>query len=186
MLCVSGDMLERHPVPKLTHLVLGKYWYEFSCYYDDVIKWKHFPRYWTFGWEIIGHRWRGALVFSLICAWTNGWVNNRDAGDLRRHRTQYDIIVMWLSRTELPKIIETLPTLHSQCHGCCWRGDPTKASAAIILTLVSNDVRYSRLPETRNQQQICKQLRPACWKLLKYSPKYTSNYKTCNLNRCLR
>ena len=29
-------------------------------------------------------QWRGALVFSLICAWINGWVNNREAGDLRR------------------------------------------------------------------------------------------------------
>ena len=37
---------------------------------------------------------RGALMFSLICVWINGWVNNRDAGDLRRHRTHYDVIVM--------------------------------------------------------------------------------------------
>ena len=39
-------------------------------------------------------QWRGTLVFSLICAWTNGWVNNRDAGDLRRHRAHYDVIVI--------------------------------------------------------------------------------------------
>ena len=39
-------------------------------------------------------QWRGALMFSLICAWINGWVNNRDAGDLRRHRPHYDVIVM--------------------------------------------------------------------------------------------
>ena len=26
----------------------------------------------------------------LICAWINGWVNNREAGDLRRHRAHYD------------------------------------------------------------------------------------------------
>ena len=38
-------------------------------------------------------QWRGALVFSLIYAWTNGWVNNRDAGDLRRHRAHYDATV---------------------------------------------------------------------------------------------
>ena len=38
---------------------------------------------------------RGALRFSLICAWTNGWDNNRDAGDLRRHRALYDVTVMW-------------------------------------------------------------------------------------------
>ena len=39
-------------------------------------------------------QWRGALMFSLICAWTNGWVNNRDAGDLRRHCDHYDVTVM--------------------------------------------------------------------------------------------
>ena len=61
-----------------------------------------FPLYWPFVAGI--HRssvnyphkgqWSGALVFSLICAWANGWVNNRDAGDLRRHRAHYDVTVM--------------------------------------------------------------------------------------------
>ena len=46
--------------------------------------------------EFPSHRqWHGALMFSLIYAWTNGWVNNQDAGDLRRHRAHYDITVMW-------------------------------------------------------------------------------------------
>ena len=31
---------------------------------------------------------------SLICVWINGWVNNREAGDLRRYRGHYDVIVM--------------------------------------------------------------------------------------------
>ena len=70
--------------------------------HDDVIKWKHFPRYWSFVRGI--HRspvnsphkfqWRGALMFYLICARINGWVNNREAGDLRWHRADYDITVM--------------------------------------------------------------------------------------------
>ena len=70
--------------------------------HDDVIKWKHFPRYWPFVRGI--HRspvksphkgqWRGALMFSLIWVWKNGWVNNGDAGDLRRHRAHYDVSVM--------------------------------------------------------------------------------------------
>ena len=30
-------------------------------------------------------------MFSLM--WTNGWVNNRDAGDLRRQRAHYDVTV---------------------------------------------------------------------------------------------
>ena len=39
-------------------------------------------------------QWRGALMFFFICAWVNGWVNNRMAGDLRRHRAHFDVIVM--------------------------------------------------------------------------------------------
>ena len=71
--------------------------------HDDVIKWKHFPRYWPFVQGI--HRspvnspykgqWRGALVSSLICVWINGWVNNREVGHLRRFRAHYDVSVMW-------------------------------------------------------------------------------------------
>ena len=38
--------------------------------------------------------WRGALMFSLICIWTNGWVNNRDAVYLRHHRAHYDVTGM--------------------------------------------------------------------------------------------
>ena len=68
------------------------------------IIWKHFPRYWPF---VRGTRrrpvnspqkgqWREALMFSLICAWMNDWVNSREAVDLRRHRTNYDVTVMRL------------------------------------------------------------------------------------------
>ena len=62
--------------------------------HDDVTKWIHSPHYWPFVRGI--HRspmncphkgqWRGALMFSLNCAWINGWVNNREAGDFKRHR----------------------------------------------------------------------------------------------------
>ena len=41
-------------------------------------------------------QWRGALVFSLICAWMNGWAKNLEAGILRRHRAHYDVILMGL------------------------------------------------------------------------------------------
>ena len=42
-------------------------------------------------------QWRWALMFSFICAWTNGWVSNWCAGDLRRHRAHYDITVMFFN-----------------------------------------------------------------------------------------
>ena len=73
--------------------------------HDDVIKWKHFPRYWPFVRGI--HRspvnsphkgqWRGALMFSLNCVWINIWIDNRKAGDLRRDRAHYDVIVMYIN-----------------------------------------------------------------------------------------
>ena len=64
-------------------------------FHDDVIKRKHFLRYWPFVWGI--HRspvnsphkgqWRGALMLSLVCAWIKDWVNNREAGDLSSNHT---------------------------------------------------------------------------------------------------
>ena len=68
--------------------------------------WRHqmetFPRYWPF---VLGiHRspvnsphkgqWRGALTFSFICAWINGWITNREAGDLRPTRAHYDVTAL--------------------------------------------------------------------------------------------
>ena len=70
--------------------------------HDDVINWKNVPCYWSFVRGI--HRspvnsphkgqWRGALMFSLICAWINGWVNNGEACHFRHHGAHYDVIVM--------------------------------------------------------------------------------------------
>ena len=33
-------------------------------------------------------------MFSLICVWIDGWENNGQAGDLKRYRAHYDVIVM--------------------------------------------------------------------------------------------
>ena len=84
---ILGYCGEHFPIPK---------------FHDDVIKWKHFPRYWPFVRGI--HRspvnsphkgqWRGALMFTLICVWTNGCVNNRETGDLRRYCAYYGVTVM--------------------------------------------------------------------------------------------
>ena len=46
-------------------------------------------------------QWRGALIFSLICARINGWVNIDEAGDLRRHRAHCDVTVMVLKSHEI-------------------------------------------------------------------------------------
>ena len=90
--------------------------------HDDVMKWKYFPRCWTFVWGI--HRspvnsphkgqWRWALMFPLLCAGMNGWVNNREAGDLRRHRAHYDVKVMQSVSNLLPS-----DNLFNGCNTIC-------------------------------------------------------------------
>ena len=69
--------------------------------HDDVIKGKHFPRYLPYVRGI--HRWiprtkaSNAELWCFLWSapdWIHGWVNNREACDLRRHRAHYDIIVM--------------------------------------------------------------------------------------------
>ena len=71
----------------------------FISSHNYVIKWKPFPRYWPFVQGI--HRspvnshhkgqCRGALRFSFIWAWINGWVNNRY---LIPYGAHYDVTVM--------------------------------------------------------------------------------------------
>ena len=79
--------------------------------HDDVIKCKHFPRYWPFVWGI--HRspvnshqkgqWRGALMFYLICAWTKARLRKQSR-------------LCWF---ETP-----LCSLWRHCNGPCgWRSD---------------------------------------------------------------
>ena len=77
--------------------LLGYKTTDYQLCHDDVMKWKHFPRKWPFVRGI--HRspvnsphkgqWGGALMFSLICAWINDSVNNREAGDLKRYRAHH-------------------------------------------------------------------------------------------------
>ena len=96
-------------------------------YHEDVIKWKYFPRYWPFVRGI--HRspvnsphkgqWRRALMFSFICAWINGWVNNREVGDLRRHRAHYDVTVMAYKIGPLVRNTTNNNPHHSVCVCVC-------------------------------------------------------------------
>ena len=85
--------------------------------HGDVIKWIQIPLYWPFLRGI--HRsqansphkgqWRRALSFSLIYTWIKGCVNNREAGNSRRHRAHYDVIVMNAESVSVT----------SHHHGCC-------------------------------------------------------------------
>ena len=118
--------------------------------HDDVIKWKHFPRYWPFVRGI--HRspvnsphkgqWRGALMFTLIWARIHCWVNTREAGDLRRYPAHCDVRVM--GRVPLYLFWVTLTLLES--HECalrtvvilmprCWSTKPSTPAVLINYVL---------------------------------------------------
>ena len=115
-----------------------------SNFHDDIMKWKHFLRYWPFVWGIhwspvnSPHKgqWRGGLMFSLICVWIDGWVNSHEAGDLRRHHAHYDVIIM----PELMLTADLLseanwPFVWGNHHW--WVDSPHKASVMLLCFLCS-------------------------------------------------
>ena len=71
-------------------------------YHDDVIKWKHFPRYWPFVRGIdrspvnSPHKsqWRGALMFALICAVKKRLSKHSWGWWFETHRAHYDVIII--------------------------------------------------------------------------------------------
>ena len=106
---ISGrvySQIDAARTPRVAFCVIKVISFIFRCVLGTVrIKFKsharkHFPRYWPFVRGIprspvnSPHKgqWRGALMFYLVCVLTNGWVNNRDVGDLRRQRGHYDVM----------------------------------------------------------------------------------------------
>ena len=131
-----------------------------AAVHDDVIKWKHFQRYWSFVRRI--HRWpvnsphkgqsRGALMFSLICAWINVWVNNREAGDLRRHHAHYDVIV--------------ISKKYTQCHRSTFQ-------VIIPWQRIFWTTNRCRLPRSNTRWELAQ-----IWHIHRFPPRRPTNYMT--------
>ena len=98
-----------------------------TCLYADVIKWKHFQRYWPFvrgihRWAVNSpHKgqWRGAMMFSLICTRNKrlskqwwGWWFETPSCPWWRHRNVYAIYNKF--RSNPCKIF------------CCWTYHPVR------------------------------------------------------------
>ena len=67
-------------------------------------------------WEFTAPRWiphtkasDAELWYFFICVWINAWINNREAGGLRRYRAHYDVTVMWAQF--LPSSVKCLSTI---------------------------------------------------------------------------
>ena len=109
----------------MCYIISSGRWYRDigNCIKRQKSWWRHqikpFPRYWSF---VRGIRrstvnsphkgqWRGALMFLWSALWINNWVNNREAGDLRRHRTHYYVIVMIHHRDDKNHIQKSYPKI---------------------------------------------------------------------------
>ena len=90
-------------------------------------------------------QWRGALMFTLICARINGWVNNREAGDLRRYRPHYDVIVMKISLHAVDKHVP------SSTHMSPWHPHILAACSNKPLSRWHNVTGYWRLACSHNR-----------------------------------
>ena len=67
-------------------------------------------------------QWHGALMFSLICAWINGRVNYREAGDSRCHHAHYDVTIMLFCSRKIPLCVLCCLPACVACMMSLWLG----------------------------------------------------------------
>ena len=152
----------------------------YEIFHHYVIKWKHFPRCWSFVKGI--HRspvdsthkgkWRGALAFSMRCAWTNDWANRRDVVDLRRYCihcdgrhqaitwTHYVDVIMTTMAYQITSLTVVYSTVYSDA-------DQRKHQSSASLAFVWGIHRDRWIPRTKGQLcGKCFHLMTSLWILL--------------------
>ena len=108
-------------------LIYREMWLDFAW-----LRHQHFSCHWPFVRGL--HRppvdsphkdqWRGALMFSFMCAWTNGWANSEDVGDLRRQSAHCYVTV-----------IESLLLMMTSWHGNAHKGPPVMRSVNVCVSM---------------------------------------------------
>ena len=84
-------------------------------------------------------QWRGALMFFFICSWINDWVNNRNAGDLRRHRGHYDVNVMTSMLSLQCRLSQTYFEVWA------WMSNHIPSKAIVVITYIFHSIDYNLL-----------------------------------------
>ena len=119
--------------------------------------------------EFTGHRWiphtkpsdEEFRCFLWSAPWINGWVNNCEAGDLRRHRAHYDVIVMrigiTMKRQNLSYMCREALKLHSVSTNTEFLSSGLLASALCwprwSNKRLTNEMKWDALPPT--ERCIC-------------------------------
>ena len=86
------------------------------------------------------------LVFSLICALTSDWVNNRDAGDLRRNRAYYNVTVMRIDYSTISSVWGIILHMMWLQYGC---------QSVLNLVCIRVNVLYSKISQCRCGEVLC-------------------------------
>ena len=78
----------------VSYISTGKHIYARAVCHDDINIFRVIGPLWGESTFTKANDAEQALVFSLICTWTNRSANNQDAGNLRRHPARYDVTVV--------------------------------------------------------------------------------------------
>ena len=128
-------------------------------------------------------QWRRTLMVSLICAWTNSWANNWDAGDLRCHLTHYDVTVMKVFIEKMHLIVSSAKlwpfclslndlTICKMRPGLSWES-VVDDNYTVYCIKYSSDPDYLSIPSV-NKSWV--KLKAQCiheYNMVKFSPKYS-------------
>ena len=135
---------------------------EIDTLHDDVIKWKHFPRYWPFV-RVINRspvnsthkgQWRGALMFPLIYRWlskqSGGWWFETLLRPLWRHWNEYTLLHTYVCEERCARSTYALDTnsWHRNPH-MCW---PTRCTINIRQCRDIRRVQYQRVFNKRTYE----------------------------------
>ena len=83
-------------------------------------------------------------MFSLICVWIHGWVNNGEAGDLRRYCSHYDITVMSIDRLSTHQSISSCLSANNQSKVTLWFISACKVTSIDIVWKISFWYQWNR------------------------------------------
>ena len=135
----TGKPYDCHTVSVVTLADIVEYmvWIHWAQSYNQNTTWpwwrhqmKYIPRYCPLWGESPGYR----LMFSLICAQTNGWIINRSTGDLIHHRAHQDVTVITKRNRVLRYTQRSLGIFTSQWRHKKWARWRLKSSASRLFT----------------------------------------------------
>ena len=95
------------------------------------------------------------LCFLWFAHWINGLINNREAGDLRRHRPHYDVILMICGHATANGLLGSQTSVHVSPQGtsfqwCHMGGKGFQITASFITRSTTCLCEHTQIPKNTN------------------------------------